>query len=341
MKVLLIGGTGTISGAIARLLAERGEDLTLLNRGNRPGDVPENAKVIQCDVNDENQVASCTAGENYDVVCQFVGFRPEQVERDYRLFAGRTRQYIYVSTAAAYHKPTADCRITEGTALANPYWTYARDKIACEEFLMRMYRENGFPVTIVRPSHTYGDRSVPLGVHGKKGSWQVLKRMLDGKPVIIHGDGTALWTITNNRDFARGFVGLMSNPHAIGEAFQIMSEESVTWNQIYATIADCLGVPLKAVHVASEFLAAVNPPHDYYGSLLGDKANTVIFDTTKLKRAVPGFTAVITAAEGIRTTVNYMLTHRECQVEDPEFDDWCDRVVAAQEVAKKTFFDRK
>lgn len=336
MKVLLIGGTGTISSAIARLLAARGEDLTLLNRGSRLADVPQNAKVICCDVNVEGQVAEKTAGERYDVVCQFVGFRPEQVERDYRLFAGRTKQYIYISSASAYHKPGADYRITEGTALANPYWAYSRDKIACEEFLMKMYRENGFPVTIVRPSHTYGDRSVPLGVHGKKGSWQVLKRMLEGKPVIIHGDGTSLWTITNHRDFARAFVGLMGNPHALGEAFQIMSEESVSWNQIYATIAEALGVELKACHIASEFLAAANPPHDYYGSLLGDKANTVVFDTSKLKRAVPGFTATVTAAEGIRSTVHYMLTHPECQVEDPEFDDWCDRVIEALEIAKRT-----
>ena len=335
MKVLLIGGTGTISGAIARLLAERGEDLTLLNRGSRSEDVPAAAKVISCDVNVETQVAEKTAGERYDVVCQFVGFRPEQVQRDYRLFAGRTKQYIYISSASAYHKPAADYRITEGTSLANPYWDYSREKAACEAFLMKMYRENGFPVTIVRPSHTYGDRSLPLGVHGKKGSWQVLRRMLDGKQVVIHGDGTSLWTITNNRDFARAFVGLMGNPHALGEAFHITSDETVTWNQLYATIASCLGVELKCVHVASEFLAAVNPPHDYMGSLIGDKANSVVFDNTKLKRAVPGFQATVTAAEGIRRTVEYMMTHPECQVEDPEFDDWCDRIIEVLENAKK------
>lgn len=335
MKVLLIGGTGTISGAIAQLLAQQNVDLTLLNRGNRSAEVPAAAKVISCDVNDEKQVAEKTAGERYDVVCQFVGFRPEQVQRDYRLFAGRTKQYIYISSASAYHKPAADHRITEGTTLANPYWTYSREKAACEEFLMKMYRQNGFPVTIVRPSHTYGDRSVPLGVHGKKGSWQVIKRMMEGKPVIIHGDGTSLWTITNNRDFARAFVGLMGNPHALGEAFHITTDESVTWNQVYSTVADCLNVPLHAYHVASEFLAAVNPPHDYTGSLLGDKANSVVFDNTKLKRAVPGFQATVSATEGIRNTVQYMLSHPECQVEDPEFDQWCDRVIEALENAKK------
>jgi nucleoside-diphosphate-sugar epimerase len=206
---------------------------------------------------------------------------------------------------------------------------------ACEAFLMQMYRENNFPVTIVRPSHTYGDKYVPVGAHGRKGNWQILQRMLSGKPVIIHGDGTSLWTITNNRDFAKGFVGLMRNPHAIGEAFHITSDESVTWNQLYATIAECLGVELKAVHVASEFLAQADPPYDMAGSLIGDKANSVVFDNSKLKRAVPGFQAAVTAAEGIRRTVEYMTTHPECQVEDPEFDDWCDRLIEALETAKK------
>ena len=335
MKVLLIGGTGTISSAVTQLLARQGADLTLMNRGNRGDDVPDGVKVIVCDVNDEAMVAEKTAGETYDVVCQFVAYRPEQVQRDYRLFAGRTRQYIFISSAAAYHRPTADYRITEGTSLANPYWGYARDKAACEAFLMQMYRENNFPVTIVRPSHTYGDKYGPVGAHGRKGNWQILQRMLSGKPVIIHGDGTSLWTITNNRDFAKGFVGLMRNPHAIGEAFHITSDESVTWNQLYATIAECLGVELKAVHVASEFLAQADPPYDMAGSLIGDKANSVVFDNSKLKRAVPGFQATVTAAEGIRRTVEYMTTHPECQVEDPEFDDWCDRLIEALETAKK------
>ena len=340
MKILLIGGTGTISTAVARLLAERGEDLTLLNRGNRSGDVPAGAKVIVCDANDEQAVAEKTAGEKYDVVCQFVAYKPEQVQRDYRLFAGRTKQYIFISSAAAYHRPITDYRITEGTSLANPYWAYAREKAACEDFLMKMYREENFPVTIVRPSHTYGDKYVPVGAHGRKGNWQILKRMLDGKPVIIHGDGTSLWTITNNRDFAKGFVGLMLNPHAMGEAFHITSDESTTWNQLYATMANCLGVELKAVHVASEFLAEADPPYDMGGSLIGDKANSVVFDNTKLKRAVPGFQATITAAEGIRRTVEYMTTHPECQVEDPEFDDWCDRIIEALENAKKAMKKR-
>lgn len=199
---------------------------------------------------------------------------------------------------------------------------------------MRMYRENGFPVTIIRPSHTYDERSVPMGVHGNGGSWQVLKRMMEGKPVIIHGDGTSLWTITHNSDFAKGFIGLMGNPHAIGEAFQITCDESLTWNQIYQIVADCLGVTLKPYYVSSAFLADVSG-YDFTGSLIGDKANTVVFDNRKLKEAVPGFVPTVRAEDGIRATVEYVLSHKECQTEDPEFDAWCDKVIDALEAAKR------
>ena len=233
MKVLLIGGTGTISTAITKQLAETEHEVYLLNRGNRNSDLPANIQFIQADINNEAEAAEKLQDMSFDCVCEFIGFVTEQVERDYRLFKGKTKQYIYISSASAYHKPVRDYRITEATTLANPYWEYSRNKIASEEFLFKMYRETGFPVTIVRPSHTYCERSVPMGVHGNNGSWQVLKRMLEGKPVIVHGDGTSLWTITYNEDFAKGFIGLIGNPHAIGEAFQITSDESVTWNQIY------------------------------------------------------------------------------------------------------------
>ena len=199
---------------------------------------------------------------------------------------------------------------------------------------MKMHRENDFPVTIIRPSHTYGDRSVPVGVHGKNGSWQVLKRMLEGKPVIIQGDGTTLWTVTHNTDFAEGFIGLIGNPHAVGEAFQITSDETLTWNQIYKIIADALRVELKPYYVASEFLDAVGD-YDFNGSLTGDKSNSVVFDNTKLKNAVPEFKAVVRAETGIKQTVDYVLSHRECQVEDKEFDVWCDKVIEMLEKAKK------
>ena len=336
MKILLIGGTGTISGAIAKLLAQRGDDLTLLNRGNRAEDVPAGAKVICCDINNEALVAEKLAGECFDAVCQFIGYKPEHVQRDYRLFAGKTKQYIFISSTAAYQKPVVNYRMTEETAFCNPYWDYAREKAACEEFLMQKYREEGFPVTIVRPSHTYGERSVPLAVRGKKGSWQILKRMMEGKKVIIHGDGTNLWTLTHNSDFAKGFVGLIGNPVALGEAFHITSDESVTWNQVYQIVADRLNVPLHAYHVSTDFLSAVNPPHDYWGSLMGDKANSVVFDNTKLKKAVPGFHATVSVAEGIANTVDYVLAHPQCQTDDPEFDDWCDKVINALENAKKS-----
>ena len=337
MKALFIGGTGTISAAIVRrLVNELNWEVWLLNRGNRPEAVPEGARSIVADINDEADVLAKLGDATFDCVCEFIGFTPDQVERDYRLFKGRTRQYIYTSSASAYHKPAASYVITEGTTLANPYWQYSRDKIACEEFLMKKYREEGFPVTIVRPSHTYDERSVPLGVHGKKGSWQVVKRMLEGKPVIIQGDGTSLWTMTFNRDFAIGYTGLMGNRHAIGEAFQITGDETLTWNQIYATIAAALGVELKACHVSSEFLAAVGDKrgYDYTGSLIGDKAVSVVFDNSKLKRAVPDMRTAVRFDQGVRIAVDYVLSHPECQVPDPEFDEWCDRVIEALERAK-------
>ena len=200
---------------------------------------------------------------------------------------------------------------------------------------MREYRENAFPVTIVRPSHTYCERSVPVSVHGPKGSWQVLKRMIDGKPVVVQGDGSSLWTLTWNEDFASGFIGLLGNPKAIGEAFQIMSDESLTWNQIYKCVADALGVAFHPYYVSSEFLAAVAPKeYDFTGNLLGDKSVTVVFDCSKLKRVVPGFQATTRFHEGVRRCVAYLLSHPELQVEDEEFDAWCDQVIAAQEQAK-------
>ena len=338
MKILIIGGTGTISSAITRQLSEGGYDLWLLNRGTRKSEVPANVRQVICDINDEASVLDNLAGEMFDAVCEFIGFTPAQVERDLRLFQGRTRQYVYISSASAYNKPAANHVITEGTTLANPLWQYSRDKIACEELLIKAYREQGFPITIVRPSHTYCERGVPTSVHGPKGCWQVLKRMLDGKPVIIQGDGTSLWTLTWNEDFARGFIGLLGNPKAIGEAFQIMSDESLTWIQIYQCVANALNVPFKPYYVSSEFLSEVAPKEwDFRGNLLGDKSLTVIFDCAKLKRVVPGFQATTRFHEGVRRSVEYLLSHPELQIEEPDFDAWCDRVIEVQETAKKQF----
>ena len=303
MKILLIGGTGTISSAITRQLAAGGHDLWLLNRGNRKNEVPENVKQIIADINDEESVLAGFDGETFDAVCEFIGFVPAQVERDIRLFTGRTRQYVYISSASAYNKPAASHVITEGTTLANPHWEYSRNKIACEDLLMKAYREQGFPVTIVRPSHTYCERGVPVSVHGPKGSWPVLKRMIEGKPVIIQGDGSSLWTLT--------------------------------WNQIYECVGNALHTTPRIYHVASEFLAAVSPKEwDFEGNLLGDKSVTVVFDCSKLKRAVPGFQCTTRFDEGVRRCIAYLKEHPELQVADPEFDAWCDRVIEVQEQAK-------
>ncbi len=335
MKILMIGGTGTISSAITRQLAAAGHDLWLLNRGTRKNEVPANVTQLIADIDDTQEVLRQLGDAQFDAVCEFIGFLPSQVERDVRLFKGRTRQYVYISSASAYNKPAANHVITEGTTLANPYWEYSRNKIACEELLLKEYRENGFPITIVRPSHTYCERGIPVSVHGPKGSWQVIKRMMEGKPVLINGDGSSLWTVTWNEDFARGFIGLLGNPKAIGEAFQIMSDEQLSWNQIYQTIANALGVELKPYYVASEFLAATSPKEwDFTGNLLGDKSVTVMFDCSKLKRAVPGFQTTTRFDEGVRRCIQYIMVHPELQTEDTEFDQWCDRVIAAQEQAK-------
>ncbi len=337
-RALFIGGTGTISMAIVRELSKREDwEVWLLNRGNRSDEVPANVRQIACDISNEDDARKKLSDMSFDVVNEFIGFVPEQVERDYRLFKGKTKQYIFISSASAYAKPAASYVITEGTTLSNPHWEYSRNKIACEEFLMKKYREEGFPVTIVRPSHTYDERNVPLGVHGKNGFYQVIKRMMEGKPVLIQGDGTSLWHVTFNKDFATGYIGLMQNQHAIGEAFQITGDEVLSWNQIYKTIADALQVELKAYHVSSDFLSAAGDKYgfDFEGSLTGDKSVSVVFDNSKLKRLVPQMTTTVPFNQGVRIALDYVLSHPECQKEDPEFDAWCDKVIAVLEESKK------
>ena len=337
-KALFIGGTGTISTAIVkRLVNELDWEVYVLNRGNRSSVLPEGVKQIIADINDEADVLQKLGDLEFDTVCEFIGFTLPQIERDYRIFAGRTKQYIFTSSASAYHKPAASYIITEGTTLANPYWQYSRDKIECEEYLLKQYKEKGFPVTIVRPSHTYDERNIPLGVHGKKGFWQVIKRMQEGKPVIIQGDGTSLWTLTWNADFAIGYTGLMGNRHAIGEAFQITSDETLTWNQIYETIADALGVKLNAYHVSTDFLRATGDKYgfDFTGSLWGDKSVSVVFDNKKLKNIVPDMCTKVRFDTGVKIALDYVLSHpEECQIEDEEFDRYCDNVINALEKAK-------
>jgi nucleoside-diphosphate-sugar epimerase len=294
MKVLFVGGTGIISSACARAAMEQGFDLAFLCRGkSRRHAVPEGARVLAGDIRDKASARAALGDERFDVVVQWIGFTVPHVELDIELFARRTRHYVFISSASVYQKPVARLPITESTPLANPFWQYSRDKIACEERLIRAYRSDGFPATIVRPSHTYDPQLLP--VHG---GWTVVDRMRRGLPVVVHGDGTSLWTLTHHDDFARAFVGLLGQEAAIGDAFHITSDETLTWNQIYQTLARAAGAPPpKLVHVPSDLIAAVDP--EWGGSLLGDKSHSVVFDNTKIKRLVPGFAARIPYARGV------------------------------------------
>lgn len=330
MKALFIGGTGTISTAISEKLINDGHELWLINRGSHNGTLPKGAHILVADIHDEARVAELIKDMTFDVVADFIAFVPEHLERDYRLFRNKTRQFIFISTATVYQKPGHHYRITEGTSLCNQEWDYSRNKIRCEEYLMKLYRDEHFPVTIVRPSHTYSERNLPNGVQGKNGTYQTIRRMLAGKPILMHGDGNSLWTLTFNRDFAKGFVGLMGNPHAIGEAVHITSDEVLTWNQIYQILADALGVEFKPYYVASDFLYKAAAWND---GVIFDKTLCLIFDNSKLKRLVPDFNATIRFDQGVRIALDYLNAHPEFQVEDPEFDEWCDKVIAVQEEA--------
>ncbi|HHX11273.1 MAG TPA: NAD-dependent epimerase/dehydratase family protein [Clostridiales bacterium] len=329
MKALFIGGTGTISSAITALAAKQGFELYLLNRGNRSNLVPEGVKIIAADINNEDDVRDKLKDYSFDIVADFIAYDVDDIKRDVRLFKCKTKQYFFISSASAYQKPLSSPFITESTPLSNPYWAYSRNKIVGEEYLMKEYRDNGFPVTIIRPSHTYGDFSVPLAVKGNKGSFSVIDRMRKGKKVIVPGDGSSLWTMTHNTDFAKAFVGLMGNVHAIGETFQITCDESLTWNQIYSIIGDALGVKPNIVYIPSETLAKAYP--EFRGALLGDKSNTVIFDNSKIKKIVPGFCATVRFDQGVRKALKYILEHKELQIPDPEFDAWTDKMIEAYE----------
>lgn len=330
MNLLFFGGTGTISSAVTSRLLKQGHHVTLVNRGNSP--TPPGADAFVCDIScGEAELETWLKGKHFDAVADFIAYKPEDIERDIRLFSGKTDQFIFISSASAYQKPPQNDIISESTLLVNPYWEYSRNKIACEERLIREYRTSLFPITIVRPSHTYGDYSVPVGLHGKAGSWQVICRMMENKPVILHGDGTTLWTMTHNSDFAKGFVGLIGNVHAIGETVHITSDERLTWLQIYHILYRALGKKPNLVPVSSDFIQKSSP--GYGDALLGDKACSAIFDNSKIKRLVPGYCAEVRADEGLPRSLSYMLAHPEMQRPDPEFDRWCDKVVAAREHA--------
>lgn len=334
-SILFIGGTGIISKAIVdKLVDDNNWQVFLLNRGNRIIDWGNKVTQITADINDEKLVNDKLGNLKFDVVCEFIGFTIDQVERDYRLFKDKTKQYIYISSASAYQKPVENYIITENTPLSNPYWQYSRNKKDCEEYLLKMYKDNGFPVTIVRPSHTYDERSIPLGVHGKNGSYQVIKRIKEGKPVIIHGDGSSLWHLTFNTDFAIGFIGLLGNVNTIGEVYHITGDEVLTWNQIYECIASALNVKLNPYYVSSSYLASVGKEYDFTGGLLGDKACSVVFDNSKIKSISPKMKTYVPFKEGAKICINYIESHKDCQIEDPEFDAWCDKVINSIEESK-------
>ncbi len=329
MKVLFIGGTGIISTASTRLAAERGIDLTLLRRGQRAADLPNNVRTIKADVTGEAAVEQALGSQFFDAVVDWTAFTPADVERDIRLFRGRAGQFIFISSASAYQKPVSHYLITESTPLANPYWQYSRDKIACEERLIKAYREEGFPITIVRPSLTYGDTQIVLAVNSWQKSWTAVDRMRRGRKVIVPGDGSSLFVITYNSDFAQGLVGLLGHQQAIGHAFHITSDEVMTWDQFYRITAQAAGVEAQLIHIPSEFMGACLP--DEVGNLIGDKAASVVFDNSKIKRFVPGYCAKVPFAQGIQRTIEWFdADPRRKQIDEDANRSW-DKLIDAYE----------
>lgn len=325
MKVLFMGGTGNISSACVELALARGYDVTVFNRGNRPPSFSKPVRSLVGDRNDFARLGQVAEADRYDVVADFCGYTPDQVEKDVAAFAGRVGQYLYISSASAYQKPPNHYVITESTPLVNPYWQYSRNKIACEDRLMQAHRDRGFPITIVRPSYTYGPTWVPSALGGQ--DYTVVNRMRQGKPVVSHGDGTSLWVMTCNSDFALGFVGLFGNARAIGEAFHITSDEVLTWDQIYATIARAAGCEPALVHLASETIAALYPAEG--AGLLGDKAQNAVFDNAKIKRVVPEFRATVSFAQGMARSIAWLdadPTHRRINADADRMLDHLVRV---------------
>lgn len=321
MRVLFIGGTGFISTAVSRLAIAAGIELYLLNRGLRSAP-PAGAHTLTADINQPEEVRAALRDVRFDVVVNWIAYTPEDIERDLSLFQGRVGQYVFISSAAAYQKPPAHYVITEETPLVNPFWDYARGKIACEERLMRAHAGEGFPATIVRPSHTY-ETNFPVAVGGG-GTYTLADRMRKGLPIIVHGDGTSLWTLTHAEDFARGFLGLLGNSAATGQAFHITSDEVLTWERIYLTIAGALGVEANVVHVPSDFIARAVPR--LAGTLHGDKKWSAVFDNTKIKRFVPGFCAAIPFGEGIRRTLAWFEENERRRV-DASLNEEMDLIV--------------
>ncbi|MBD3942411.1 NAD-dependent epimerase/dehydratase family protein [Microbacterium sp. NEAU-LLC] len=321
-SILYIGGTGTISAACVRRSVDLGHEVTVLNRGTARRPLPPQVRVVQADIRDAASVRAALDGERYDVVAEFLAFTPEHIATDLDLFEGRTGQYVFISSASAYEKPPRRLPVTESTPLRNPFWQYSRDKIACEDVLVAAHRERGLPVTIIRPSHTYDERLLPT-----LGHWTDIARMREGRPVIVHGDGTSLWTITHSDDFAVAFTGLLGNPAAIGEAFTITGTHAPSWNQIYGWLAAAAGAAsLDLVHVASETIAAFEP--ELGPTLIGDKAHSMVFDVSKVQQLVPEFRTTITFDEGARRILAYFDAHPEAQQIDEGRDALFDRIAA-------------
>ena len=333
-RILFLGGNGTISASCSRVLLERGDELTHLTRGIGSTRAPiDGVRQLTGDAGDPASVRAAIGGEEFDVVVNFRAFTPAHVAADIETFAGRTGQYVFISSASAYAKPVAALPIVESTPLRNPYWQYSRDKIAGEDLLVAAFRESGFPMTIVRPSHTYDEGSIPL-----EGGWTTLDRMRRGVPVVVHGDGTSLWTLTHSRDFARAFAGLLGNPHALGSAVHITGDEVLTWDAVALALGAALGVEPEIAHVASETIARVMP--ELGAGLLGDKAHSVVFDNSKLKSLVPGFGTTILFDEGARRLIEHYDTHPDEQRYDAAQDALTDRVIAAAgpDAAASRFF---
>lgn len=331
MKILFVGGTGCISTEITKRIAQTpGMELTLLNRGNRSDLVPENVQVLTGDIHDEAATAKLLEPYYFDVVADFIAFTEEDVARDVRLFAGKTGQYIFISTAMTYQKPNIQPVMTEDMPQKNPFSSYAQNKIKCERYLMEAYRNEDFPVTIVRPSHTYDQRALIID------NWTVIDRMLRGKEVLVHGDGTTFWTLTHSRDFAKAFVGLMGNLHAKGQAVHITSDEAITWNDVFDLIAEAFGTTCKKFHVSTYFMAATETMDGMLEGYFGDRTNHIVMDNSKIKSLVPEFHATIPFREGYREVAAYYLAHPELQIVDEKYDRWCDLVIATQrEAAEK------
>jgi nucleoside-diphosphate-sugar epimerase len=327
IRVLFIGGTGAISSACSRVAAESGIELFVLNRGvTTSRALPPQVTKLRADIREPRSVLRLIRDLEFDAVVEWVAFTPEQVRADIDLFGGRTGQYVFISSASAYQTPPARLPVTESTPLRNPCWQYSRDKIACEDLLVAAYREQGFPATIVRPSHTYDKTLVPFD-----GGWTVPGRMLAGKPVIVHGDGTSLWTQTHHEDFARAFVPLLGHPRTLGEAIHITSDDVLTWNQIAEALAAALGVTARVVHVPSDAIAAADP--EWGASLLGDKAHSMVFDNTKVRALVPGWRAVIPFERGAREIADWYLADPARQITDTALDAVMDELAAAWSVA--------